>query len=77
MLMWKACSETMRYGFEIERKDARGNYSTLLQIEKPEVDKSYKFIDHNYSAEHTEYRLKQTDAFGVTRISNAVIINNC
>ncbi|MGE5106898.1 MAG: hypothetical protein ACM3H8_05110 [Sphingobacteriales bacterium] len=77
VLMWKAGPQVLKYGFEIERKDAAGNYTTLLRIEKPDADKPHKFIDCNYSTEHTEYRLKQTDAFGVTRISKPVLINNC
>ena len=77
ILMWKANQQSTKYGFEIERKDADGNYTTLLHIEKPEAAKQYKFIDKNYSAEHIEYRLKQTDLLGRNIYSNPVLIKEC
>lgn len=77
VLMWKANQQLAKYGFDIERKDAEGNYAALIHIEKTEANKSYRFIDKNNSAEHTEYRLKQTDPFGVTRISKPILINRC
>ena len=77
VLMWKANQQSVKYGFDVERKDADGNYATLLHIEKPEADKSYKFIDTACSEEHTEYRLKQTDLLGRNAYSKSVSINNC
>jgi hypothetical protein len=76
VLMWMANSQTVKYGFDIERKEADGTYTSLTHIENVKEGRTYKFIDRNEN-NNSEYRLKQTDLLGVNYYSNTVQVNEC
>lgn len=77
VLIFKTGKSNCHYTFEIERKDEAGNYETIHEIERPQPDKSYKFVDRYCTPKHVEYRIRQTDAFGIVRASRAVIVKHC
>ncbi|MBI2729329.1 MAG: hypothetical protein HYX40_01000 [Sphingobacteriales bacterium] len=77
VLMFKTDNTVAHYCFEIERKDVNGNYTTIFHIERPETNKSYSFTDSTYTTDHTEYRLKQTNLSGNSKISKPVLISRC
>ena len=74
-LIWETVSEVNNRGFHIERKLDYGDFQPVAFIssQAPNGNSSellhYEFTDFNSSTEITQYRIKQIDINGITKVS--------
>jgi hypothetical protein len=76
-LSWKTASELNNRGFELERKDAFGDFRVIAFIKGCGTStelKHYKYIDLNLPDGKYSYRLRQLDFNGAFKFSDAVEI---
>lgn len=78
ILNWSTASEINNSGFDVERKSANSNWSTIgfVQGNGTTTDaKQYSFADKNLAAGNYSYRLKQIDFDGTFAYSDIVEAN--
>lgn len=78
VLNWQTATETNNRMFEIERKTANSEYSTIGFVNGAGTtteQHSYSFIDRNVASGNYTYRLKQIDFDGHFQYSNEVSVN--
>ena len=78
-LSWKTATEINNYGFEVERKEDKGEYHTIGFVKgsgNSNSEKEYDFIDNGVSfAGKYQYRLKQIDTDGSFNYSGVVEVS--
>ena len=74
-LIWETATESKNQGFQIERKLVYGEFQPISFIPSQALNGNssellhYEFTDFNSSTGITQYRIKQIDFNGITRIS--------
>ena len=74
-LEWTTATETNNYGFNVERRNASGNFTTVGFVKgngNSTSSRAYSFTDENLQAGTYAYRLKQVDLDGTATYFNAI-----
>ncbi len=82
LLNWETATEVNNYGFNVEKKQAEGDWLNISFVQghgNTSSPKSYKFLDTNPPPGKLQYRLKQIDTDGsfayyetITEVSNTI-----
>lgn len=78
VLNWQTATETMNYGFEIERREGSGSWANIGFVRGAGYSnsvKNYTFTDRNPDKTTLDYRIKQIDTDGRFSYSNTVKVD--
>lgn len=78
VLNWETLTEVSNYGFEVERKDTKGEWQKIGFVPgsgNSNSPKSYSYEDKSFSTGKLTYRLKQVDTDGAFEYSPVVEVN--
>jgi hypothetical protein len=76
VLMWMTHSRNALYGYEIERKNSKGQFTSIAQIKEAKPGQICQFIDQEFTLD-SEYRLKQANPFLGENYSKVVVAGQC